>query len=163
MDTEADMFFSDNVKVEYLNFFFYFRPFLPCREDKEKQLRLSHVNAYKLVKDLTRVQKIAIKMQHILDSQGPPPYSEDVVDGMPPLHYLYGYTVAIQDFSLVRILLGKRNNKIELEVREYFIHHSDPCKIRPSSVKLQFNVNENFFYLENFIRDVSIDNCLMLE
>jgi hypothetical protein len=160
---EADMFFADNVKVEYLNLFFYFLPFLRYKEEKEQHLRLSHANAHKLVKDLTRVQKIAKKMQYILDGEGPPPYSADEIDGIPPLHYLYGYTVAIQDFSLVRILIGKRNNKIELEVREYFIHHSDPCKIRPSSVKLKFDVNENFFYLENFIRDVCIDNGLMID
>jgi hypothetical protein len=158
MAAKGDILFYDNLRVEFHQDFFYF--FQPARFGKEEQqLRLDPAIAMKLTKDIKRVQAIAKNVQNIND-RNPPPPAEDEIDGPHPLKHMYGYTVAIQDFSLIRLIMGTRNRKVEIWLQSFYIHHSDPCKIRPSALKIQIDVNETYSYLECFINEICDRNCL---
>ena len=151
-------------QIEFCNnkFFLFAKPsVLNSCQSEGTFLILSPENAIKTIKDLGRVQKIAQKLQACLDRQ-PMNQDRDEIDGIPAIQYTYGYTVAIQDFSLVRILMGKRQEKIEIWLQQFYIHHSNPSKIRPSIEKIQFDIYEDLFYLENFIRDSCSLNFLYL-
>ena len=161
MAKEGDILFYDNLRVEFYQDFFYF--FQPAHFGKKEQyVRLDPEIATKLTKDIQRIQKIAKNVQKIND-QNPPPPIEDEIDGPHPLKHMYGYTVAIQDFSLIRLIMGTRNRKVEIWLQSFYIHHSDPCKIRPSTFKVQIDVYETYFYLECFIRETCSANALMLD
>jgi hypothetical protein len=159
MAKEGDILFYDNLRVEFYQDYFYF--FQPAREE-EQYVRLDPATAQKLAKDIWRIQKIAQNVQKIND-QTPPPPTMDEIDGPHPLKYLYGYTVAIQDFSLIRLIVGTRNRKVEIWLQTFYIYHSDPCKIRPSALKIQIDVDETYFYLDCFIRETCSANALMLD
>ena len=163
MSNQGDILFYDNLRVEFYQDFFYFFP--PMSVTKEEQhIKLSPENASKLAKDLSRIQKIAKCWQTLVDRETlAKSTNADVIDGRSPLQHFYGYTSALQDFSLVRLMIGTRNRKVEIWLQSFYIHHSDPCKIQPSSVKIKIDVKESYFYLDCFIRETCTANALMLD
>jgi hypothetical protein len=149
MAKEGDILFYDNLRVEFYQgaFYFFQRQYFGI---EEQHLRLDPAIAKKLTKEIKRLQAIAQNLQNIMD-RNPPPPSQDEIDGPYPLRHLYGCTVGIQNFSLVRLIMGTRKQKVEIWLQSFYIHHSDPCKIRPSANKIEIDVNESYFYLECFI------------
>lgn len=157
MTNLEDILFYANFRVEFFQDFFYFYQAARFGND-EQQLRLEPTIAFKLATDIQRVQDIAQNVQKIMDRNTLPPNGDEM-----PLKYIYGYTVGIQDVSIIRVIVGTRNQKVEIWLQSFFIHHSDPCKIRPSSDKIQIDVNEKYFYMRCFIQNLCGKNCLTLE
>lgn len=156
MTNLEDILFYANFRVEFFQDFFYFYQAARFGND-EQQLRLEPTIAFKLATDIQRVQDIAQNVQKIMDRNTLPPNGDEM-----PLKYIYGYTVGIQDVSIIRVIVGTRNQKVEIWLQSFFIHHSDPCKIRPSSDKIQIDVNEKYFYMRCFIQNLCGKNCLTL-